>query len=109
MAKEVPPLITYQRPAGRLDFNVGYDVSEAIRIDVGGTNILRHNSSTYYDYPGYTHINHFMEYDETTYSVGIRMRIRSEERRVGNECVRTCRSRGSRYHKKQKKKVINKE
>src|SRR3546814_4565972 len=49
MAKEVPPLITYQRPAGRLDFNVGYDVSEAIRIDVGGTNILRHNSSTYYD------------------------------------------------------------
>src|SRR3546814_2640305 len=34
MAKEVPPLITYQRPAGRLDFNVGYDVSEAIRIDV---------------------------------------------------------------------------
>ena len=71
----VPPLITYQRPAGRLDFNIGYDVNEAIRIDVGGTNILRHNSSTYYDYPGYTHINNFMDYDETTYSVGIRLRI----------------------------------
>ena len=71
----VPPLITYQRPAGRLDFNIGYDVSDAIRIDVGGTNILRHNSSTYYDYPGYTHVNNFMDYDETTYSVGIRLRI----------------------------------
>src|SRR3546814_14572671 len=26
--------------------------------------------------------------------------LRSEERRVGKECVRTCRSRGSPYHKK---------
>src|SRR3546814_12797294 len=26
---------------------------------------------------------------------------RSESRRVGKECVRTCRSRGPRYHKKQ--------
>lgn len=71
----VPPLITYQRPAGRLDFNIGYDVSEQIRIDVGGTNILRQNSSTYYDYPGFTHINNFMEYDETTYSIGARFRF----------------------------------
>src|SRR3546814_14873504 len=30
---------------------------------------------------------------------------RSEERRVGKECVRTCRSRWSRYHKKKKKPV----
>src|SRR3546814_13070993 len=29
-------------------------------------------------------------------------RLRSEERRVGKECVSTCRSRGSRYHKKKK-------
>src|SRR3546814_18580044 len=28
---------------------------------------------------------------------------RSEERRVGNECVRTCRARWSPYHKKKKK------
>src|SRR3546814_11810737 len=28
---------------------------------------------------------------------------RSEERRVGKECVSTCRSRWSRYHKKKKK------
>jgi len=71
----VPPLITYQRPAGRLDFNIGYDISEAIRIDVGGTNILHQNSSNYYDYPGFTHVNNSQEYDETTYSVGVRIRL----------------------------------
>src|SRR3546814_12918773 len=31
-----------------------------------------------------------------------RLRGRSEERRVGTECVRTCRSRGPPYHYKQK-------
>src|SRR3546814_16709339 len=30
-------------------------------------------------------------------------RARSEERRVGKECVSTCRSRGSRYHEKKKR------
>src|SRR3546814_16929396 len=34
---------------------------------------------------------------------------RSEERRVGKECVSTCRSRGSRYHYKKKQKNKNKE
>src|SRR3546814_14416477 len=29
---------------------------------------------------------------------------RSEERRVGKECVSTCRSRGSTYHQKKKRK-----
>src|SRR3546814_1700777 len=32
-------------------------------------------------------------------------RNRSEERRVGKECVSTCRSRWSPYHEKKKKKV----
>src|SRR3546814_12093931 len=32
------------------------------------------------------------------------LRIRSEERRVGKECVSTCRSRWSPYHYKKKKK-----
>src|SRR3546814_19979106 len=31
---------------------------------------------------------------------------RSEERRVGKECVSTCRSRGSAYHEKKKNKAI---
>src|SRR3546814_16448337 len=34
----------------------------------------------------------------------IRRRIRSEERRVGKECVRKCRSRWSQYHQKKQKK-----
>src|SRR3546814_11452824 len=33
--------------------------------------------------------------------------VRSEERRVGKECVSTCRSRWSPYHEKTKKKYIN--
>src|SRR3546814_11000245 len=32
---------------------------------------------------------------------------RSEERRVGKECVSTCRSRCSRYHYKNKEKTVN--
>src|SRR3546814_18959280 len=36
--------------------------------------------------------------------VGGAVDIRSEERRVGNECVSTCRSRWSPYHSKKKKK-----
>src|SRR3546814_20731921 len=32
---------------------------------------------------------------------------RSEERRVGKECVRTCRSRGSPYHKTKKNIIIH--
>src|SRR3546814_5313219 len=36
---------------------------------------------------------------------GLCPRNRSEERRVGKECVSTCRSRWARYH--EKKKIIN--
>src|SRR3546814_17140271 len=38
----------------------------------------------------------------------IRSDTRSEERRVGKECVSTCRSRWSQYHSKKKKKIQNK-
>src|SRR3546814_15696203 len=34
----------------------------------------------------------------------VRGKQRSEERRVGKECVSTCRSRGSPYHEKKKRK-----
>src|SRR3546814_15087886 len=37
-------------------------------------------------------------------AVGFPIRIGSEERRVGKECVSTCRSRWSPYHYKKKKK-----
>src|SRR3546814_17231689 len=39
-----------------------------------------------------------------TYTHDLFKQGRSEERRVGKECVSTCRSRGSAYHKKKKKK-----
>jgi TonB-dependent receptor len=71
----VPPLVTYARAAGRLDFNIGYDITDQIRVDVGGTNILGSHTSSYYDYPGYTNINNEMAYDDTTYSVGVRVKF----------------------------------
>src|SRR3546814_18159599 len=42
-------------------------------------------------------------------SVGRRLRWRSEERSVGNECVSTCRSRWSQDHEKKRstRKILN--
>src|SRR3546814_19386372 len=40
--------------------------------------------------------------DEDGENPATHQRVRSEERRVGNECVRPCRSRWSAYHKKKK-------
>src|SRR3546814_17040382 len=53
----------------------------------GGIDDFRHGRSRYY-----TERQQF----------AIPSRRSSEERRVGKECVRTCRSRWSRYYKKQK-------
>src|SRR3546814_6293371 len=39
----------------------------------------------------------------TAFSVTVDARVRSEERRVGKECVSTCRSRWSQEHLKKKK------
>src|SRR3546814_15152204 len=38
-------------------------------------------------------------------AIDLRFAIRSEERRVGKECVSTCRSRWSPYHSKKKKNM----
>src|SRR3546814_12620316 len=49
-----------------------------------------------------TAVEHIVVLDEpgaeTRLPNGGRVRVRSEERRVGKECVRTCRSRWSPYH-----------
>src|SRR3546814_20877898 len=45
-----------------------------------------------------------LEYDDNHKPV--RIDARSEERRVGKECVSTCRTRWSPYHKKKNKKNI---
>uniref|UniRef100_UPI0035C992C3 TonB-dependent receptor n=1 Tax=uncultured Sphingomonas sp. TaxID=158754 RepID=UPI0035C992C3 len=68
----VPTLLSYVRPAGRLDFNLGYDITPAVRVDIGGTNILRNKTS---DYLGNTFESFEGFYDETTYSVGVRFRL----------------------------------
>lgn len=67
-----PVLLSYVRAAGRLDFSVGYDVTEAFRIDVGGTNILRNRTA---EYRGQEYLNTMLFGDETTYTIGARMRL----------------------------------
>ena len=68
----VPALLGYARPAGRLDFNIGYDISKAIRVDFGGVNILRQKTITYLGQEFQPMTGH---YDETTYTLGVRVRI----------------------------------
>lgn len=67
-----PVLLSYARPAGRLDFSVAYEVTEAFRIDVGGTNILRNRTSVY---RGDERINFALFGDETVYTVGTRVKF----------------------------------
>src|SRR3546814_20381808 len=45
--------------------------------------------------------------DQAMYQQKRQKKSRSDERRVGKECVSTCRSRWSPYHKKQQKRHIN--
>jgi TonB-dependent receptor len=68
----VPPLVGYTRPSGRLDFNIGYDVSKAVRVDIGGTNILREKTKTYL---GEEFQSFEAWYNETVYSLGVRLRL----------------------------------
>jgi hypothetical protein len=68
----LPTLLTYVRPAGRLDFSIGYDVTPAFHIDVGGTNILKTETKTYIGVP---YLNGEVFGDETTYTIGVRVRL----------------------------------
>lgn len=68
----VPTLLSYVRAAGRLDFNIGYDINSALRVDVGGTNILRNKTR---DYLGQSFETFEGYYDETIYSLGLRVRL----------------------------------
>lgn len=68
----VPTLLQYVRPAGRLDFSIGYDVNEHLRLDFGGTNILRSATRTYRGESFF--VGQYFG-DETTYTAGVRVRF----------------------------------
>lgn len=68
----VPVFLSYVRPAGRLDFSVGYDVTDALRLDIGGTNILRNKTSIYW---GDERVVFQLNGDETVYSIGARVKF----------------------------------
>lgn len=67
-----PTALNYVRPGGRLDFSIGYDVTDAIRVDVGGSNILGNEYKSYFDYEW---INRDFRYDDTIYTLGVRVRM----------------------------------
>ncbi|AJA07323.1 TonB-dependent receptor [Sphingopyxis fribergensis] len=68
----IPVFLSYVRPAGRLDFSVGYDVTDALRLDIGGTNILRNKTSIYW---GDERVVFQLNGDETVYSIGARVKF----------------------------------
>ena len=67
-----PLLLNFVKPAGRLDFGLSWDVSDSLRFDVGGTNILGNKYQGYYNQPG---ITQEYRYDDTTYTFGVRLRL----------------------------------
>lgn len=68
----LPTLLSWIRPAGRLDFSVGLDVTDALRFDIGGTNVLRNETK---QYRGQSWLNSKVYGDETTYTLGARVRF----------------------------------
>ena len=60
------------RPNGRLDFSLNYDVTKNYTIFVEGTNINRSKYESYYG----TELNpHDIRFDDTSYSIGARVRF----------------------------------
>nr|NUR36540.1 TonB-dependent receptor [Sphingomonas sp.] len=68
----LPTLLNYIRPAGRLDFSIGYDINERLRVDIGGTNVLRNETKSY---NGLQYLNNSIFGDETTYTMGVRFKL----------------------------------
>src|SRR3546814_14819397 len=68
--------------------------------------VLGHFAQRYLRHDGPEHVLCFAP-TRSGKGVGLVIPSRSEERRVGKECVSTCRSRWSPYHLKKKKDRIN--
>src|SRR3546814_20558281 len=71
------------------------EATAASLLRQGSARLLQHCLTEGADCPFFDLENH--RYHE-------RRRLRSEERRVGKECVSTCRYRWSQYHEKKKKR-----
>jgi iron complex outermembrane receptor protein len=67
-----PTALNYVRPGGRMDLSIGYDITDAVRVDLGGSNILRNRYKSYFDYD---YINRDFRYDDTIYTLGVRVRL----------------------------------
>lgn len=67
-----PITLAYVRPAGRLDFSLGYDINENLRVDVGGSNILRSKYKSYYNLD---YVNLDYRDDDSVYSIGLRAKF----------------------------------
>ncbi|MFC4313970.1 TonB-dependent receptor [Steroidobacter flavus] len=67
-----PTWLGYVRAAGRLDMSIGYDITDSVRVDVGGTNVL---GSKYRSYMGESFFNRDYRYDDSIYTVGMRVRF----------------------------------
>jgi len=67
-----PTALNYVRPGGRLDFSIGYEITDSIRVDIGGSNILDNEYKSYFDYD---YINRDFRYDDTIYTIGIRAKL----------------------------------
>jgi iron complex outermembrane recepter protein len=68
----IPTQLIYVRPAGRLDFSIGYDVNAAFHVDLAGTNITKTKTKQYL---GQSYLNQLVYGDETIYSIGARIRF----------------------------------
>ncbi|AQR72851.1 TonB-dependent receptor [Sphingomonas sp. LM7] len=67
-----PTSLRHVRPGGRLDFSIGYDINDNLRVDVGGTNILRNTLRGYFDVD---YLTHDRREDDSIYTIGIRARL----------------------------------
>src|SRR3546814_1837528 len=74
---------------------VVHDGSQPARHFWCAVQIVQHYGSDQFQVVGAAHIVHL---SRTLFFIIIHQEVRSEERRVGKECVSTCRSRWSPYH-----------
>jgi len=67
-----PTNLNYVRPAGRLDFSLGYELTKNLRLDVGASNVLGNSYRSYFSPTGFTRD---VRYDDTILTAGIRARF----------------------------------